>query len=49
MPEGTAFITEHPRELMQKNNFYPVPWLIGVTSHDGLPHSLSKFITFLLK
>jgi hypothetical protein len=46
LPEGTAFITEHPRELMQKKLFNPVPWLVGVTSHDGLPHSLSNFFIY---
>ncbi|XP_059473044.1 esterase FE4-like [Neocloeon triangulifer] len=44
MPEGTAFLTEEPRELMQKNEFYPVPWLTSVTSHDGLPHSLNLLL-----
>ena len=47
LPEGTAFITEHPRELMQKKLFNPVPWLVGVTSHDGLPHSLSNFFCII--
>ncbi|XP_065332693.1 esterase FE4-like [Cloeon dipterum] len=44
MTDGTAFLTEHPRELMQKNAFHPVPWMVSVTSHDGLPHSLNLLL-----
>ncbi|KAF4519589.1 hypothetical protein B566_EDAN003756, partial [Ephemera danica] len=41
---GGAFLPDYPRNLMYDKKFYPVPWLTGVTSQAGTPHTLQLML-----
>ncbi|KAG8236905.1 hypothetical protein J437_LFUL015231 [Ladona fulva] len=38
------FLQQHPEELMSSSSLADIPWMMGVTSHEGLPHSLQVMV-----